>query len=408
MIIGTDQRGDDFSIDLRTHGAAFGKTGTGKSTLLESVIIEAIESGKGVTVLDPHGSLVERVLELIPSDRTNDVLYLDPAGDRILGIDALEAGEDRDLAAEHLVHIFKSLWADSWGPRSEWLLQGFVTALMHYHKPVSLISLHKVLNDKNFRKKVANIVGEAFPALADFFSVLDGWTPRMREEALSPLINKAGRLALNPHMRVTLGQARPKLAFQELLSRKQILLCNLSKGRLGEASSLIGSIIVSKLAQAALARGTVNPAPHLLVADEVQNFIHGVDFSTILAEARKYGLHIFLATQTLAQLQESTRSAVYGNCGTLVSFRTSGEDGDVLHRELATDLQRPYFQNIPNYHCLVRTMHEGGYPTGTHLIGASAPRSGSGRGSLVRTESLRRWGRPREKIDERIGRHLRK
>jgi hypothetical protein len=405
MTIGTDPQGDPFYMNPHTHGAVFGKTGTGKTTLLENIIINAIESGTGVTVLDPHGGLIDRILDLIPSHRINDVILLDPTAERIVGVHALEAGDDPALAAESLVRIFKSLWHDSWGPRSEWLLQGFITALMHYRKPVSLVSLHKALNDRSFRRKIADT---ADPILADFFSTLDGWTPRFREEALSPLINKAGRLALNPHLRASLGQASPTLSFQKLLDNRQILLCKLSKGQLGDASSLIGSIIVAKLSQAALARGTAARAPHLLVADEIQNFIHGVDFSTILAETRKYGLHVFMATQTLAQLNESTRSAVYGNCGTLVAFRTSGEDGDILHRELATDIQRPYFQNIPNYQCLVRTMLEAGYPTATHLIGASAPRPATGRRGRVMSASLRRWGRPRKKVDQRITRHLRK
>ncbi len=368
MTIGADERGDPFSIPPGSHGAVFGSTGTGKTTLLEHVILDAIRSGSGVTVLDPHGGLIDRLLDLVPPDRTNDVILFDPTAARVPGLDALDGVADPALAAEQVVHVFRSLWAESWGPRSEWLLQGFVLSLMRHRKPLSLISLHKALHSRRFRQVLAE---GAEPALADFFRTVEGWTPRFREEALSPLINKAGRLALNPHARVALGQATPSFSFADVLEDRRILLCNLGKGALGDAASLIGSLIVSKLSQAALGRG--GTAPHLLACDEVQNFIHGVDLATVLAEARKYHLRLLVATQTLAQIPEKTRSAIYGNCGTLASFRVSGEDAEVMHRELATGLRREAFQQLPNFRCRVRTLRDG-VPAETAYVSPLPPR----------------------------------
>jgi hypothetical protein len=403
--IGTDLRGEPFSISLDTHAGVIGKSGTGKTTLLENIIIKTIEDGGGVTVIDPHGDLVDRALDFVPPFRINDVRYFDPTCDRNPGIPALETGSDPATSAENIVRIFRSLWPDSWGPRSEWLLQGYITALASYPKPVSLVSLYKALTSKAFRQKLADTPDAALQA---FFATVDSWTPKFREEALSPLINKIGRLVLNPHLRVSLGQPKPSLSYASILSGRGILLCKINIGKLRDGASLLGSILVSGLTQAALARDTVDRAPHLLVVDELQNFIHGVDFATILAQGRKYGLRLLPAAQTLSQLSDETRSAVYGNCGTLIAFRTSGVDGDELRREMATDRQRWALQSTPNFQCLVRTMHPAGYPTETHLVGASVPRPPTGRADRVRTESLRRWGRPRAKIERRIDRHLRR
>ncbi len=401
MTIGSDHRGDPFAISSASHAAVFGSTGTGKTTLLEHVIFDAIRAGWGVTVLDPHGGLIDKLLDLVPPERTNDVILFDPTAERVPGLDALDGVADPSLAAEQVVHVFRSLWSESWGPRSEWLLQGLVLALMSHRKPTSLVSLHKALHSRRFRMALAE---GAEPALADFFATLEGWTPRFREEALSPLINKAGRLSLNPHVRLALGQATPSFTFADVLEDRRILLCKLGKGTLGDAASLVGSLVVSKLSQAAL--GRQGDAPHLLACDEVQNFIHGVDLATVLAEARKYHLRLLLATQTLAQLPERTRSAIYGNCGTLASFRVSGEDAEVMHRELATDLRREVFQQLPNFTCRVRTI-DGGVPRETAHVRVLPPNAGTGRGDLVRRESLRRWGRPRDKVEARIARHLR-
>lgn len=411
MTIGTHNN-LPFDLEPRTHTAIFGKTGTGKSVLLENCIVQHIRQGHGVTVLDPHGGLIERVLTLIPRRRTNDVIYLNPAEDRVPGINMFEVNGHTSQIVSSLTRIIKNIWSDNWGPRSEWLLENLSFALLTTDHPISLLSLYKLLIENdfgrskgNYRKTIAAELDD--PAAVKFFHTYEGWTKSFREEVITPLLNKVSKLALNPHLRAVIGQPRSSFRFRDLMDSGKILLCDLSKGRLGDdVSSLLGSIVVTKLALAALSRDSDEPRPHYLYADEIQNFIHGVDFPTILAEARKYGLFLTVATQTLSQVPERTRSALFGNCATLVAFRSSGEDAVLLQREFAETHRPDTFLSLPNYSCYARTMR-GRFPTATYVVDTFPPEEGSERrGERIKRASLTRWGRPKDKVEARIRRHL--
>ena len=409
------------------HTAVFGKTGVGKTTLLRNMIFADFLHGNGVTVIDPHGSLVQELLELIPRHRTHDVIYIDPAHpERVIGLNVLESvhRDHHSLVVSSLISILRNLYPDNWGPRTEWILEHAVYALLEQNNPVTLAALPKLLNDEGYRKQALKCVQN--PAVKQFFRFYEEQNDRLREESITPLLNKVAKFNLNPLLRAVIGQTTSSFDFRGAMDRGQIILCNLSKGALGEdVSSLLGSLIVTKLSLAALSRQNIpekERRPHFLYADEIQNFVHGVDFPTILSEARKYALSLTIATQTMSQLPERSLQAVVGNCATIVSFRVSGDDAKALVREFAVSGEGPQtgetmydlvlpaaeLQNLPDYNCYVRTLGDG-RPEEAFLIKSLPPLSNSGRRAapprLIHA-SLQRFGRDRKAVEERIDRFL--
>ncbi|MBI3950415.1 MAG: type IV secretory system conjugative DNA transfer family protein [Acidobacteria bacterium] len=420
----TFDRGRVFTIlaeDRRKHMAIFGKSGVGKSTLLRNMIVWDLREGLGVTVLDPHGGLIEDLLDCIPSDRTNDVVYFSPKDrTRAVSVNILEppaADGHETLAVSYLISIFKKIWGDSWGPRMEDILRNSAFALIEQPEPVSLVALPKLLTDPDYRKKILERVSNPV-VLAYFRDEYDKWPASFRQEAIQPVLNKARAFLVNPLLRAIIGQARSSFDFRWLMDKSKILLCDLSKGALGEdVSSLLGSLIVTKILLAALSRQDIpeeERVPHLLYADEVQNFIHGADLPTIFSEARKYRLTLVIATQTINQLPRESVDVVFGNCATVMSFRVGGEDAEALKREFVmTTLPASELQDMPDYKLYLRTLMlaEDGRrsrPTGPHIIDTFPPMTtpeANSKERVIRT-SLERYARPRAEVEEKINRFL--
>jgi DNA helicase HerA-like ATPase len=417
----------------RKHVALLGKTGVGKTTLIHNMAFADLLVGGGFTVIDPHGSLVSDLLGVIPRSRTNDVILLSPAAShaRVVGINVLESVRpgERHLVVSSVISTIKNLWPSNWGPRSEWLLEHFLYALLESPEPVTLAALPRFITDKAYRKSV--VTGVRDPAIVQFFDFYESQSERLREESVVPLLNKVSKFTTNPLLRAVVGQAHSSLDFRRLMDERRILLANISKGALGEdVSSLLGSLIVTKLALASLSREDI-PEPernlHVLYADEVQNFTHGVDFPTILAESRKYALGLVVGTQTLAGLPGRTIKAIFGTCGTIGSFRVSGEDAEELVREFgvsgagartaeqAFDLIVPAseLQNLPDYKLYLRTLIDG-KPRDPECVSAFPPLAPVGHGSdqrrrrrerVIRT-SLQRFGRDRAQVEQELKRFL--
>jgi type IV secretory pathway TraG/TraD family ATPase VirD4 len=408
--------GHVFSIlgeDRRKHMAIFGKSGVGKTTLLRNMIAHDIGSGLGVTVIDPHGSLIQDVLEAIPRSRTNDVIYFNPKdANRVLGINLLDSVllEERPLVVSALISILRNVWVTAWGPRTEYILSHAALALLEQYQPVSLLALSKLLTNSFYRRQVLRSVTD--PVVLSFFKIFENWNDRFREEAIAPLLNKVSKFVTNPLLRSVIGQTSSSFDFRWLMDQRKILLCDLSKGALGEdVSSVLGSLVVTKLALAALSRQNVTEAervPHILYGDEIQAFIHGVDFPTVLAEARKYKLVLVVATQTLNQLPKESLNAVFGNCATVMSFRVGGNDAQMLAREFGMVLPASELQDLPDYKIWLATLVEG-RPSGPHLVHSFPPLAGGGLQAspdVVIETSLARYGRPRKEIEARLNRFL--
>ncbi|MEO5923044.1 MAG: type IV secretion system DNA-binding domain-containing protein [Bryobacteraceae bacterium] len=431
VFLGTKQRdGSVVSIPgdvRRKHVAVFGKSGVGKTTLMRNMIVADLYNGNGVTVIDPHGSLIEDILESIPRSRTNDVIYFDPSlPDSVIGLNVLQAvgQQQRSLVVSSIISILRNLYPHNWGPRTEYILEHCVYALLEQKQAVSLAALPRLLVDPVYRRGILKNVSD--PAIRAFFVFYEQQNDRLREESIAPLLNKVSKFVTNPLLRAVIGQVTSSFDFRWLMDSGKILLCNLSKGALGEdVSSLLGSLVVTKLALSSLSRQDTPESerrPHFLYIDEVQNFTHGMALPTILSEARKYALGLTIATQTLAQLPEESIAAVFGNCATIASFRVSANDAKELVREFAASgegprladqaydliLPVPELQNLPDYQLYVRTLMDR-QPQEPFLVKAFPalhPEGGARvAGDVIRT-SRERFCRDRKGVEGALQRFL--
>jgi type IV secretory pathway TraG/TraD family ATPase VirD4 len=404
----------------RKHMAIFGTTGAGKSTLLRNMIACDIAAGAGVTVVDPHGDLIDDILNHhIPKNRTNDVIYFNPKDPHYaLALNILDCPrpEQRGLVVSNVVSIFHKLWQDSWGPRLEDILRNSLYALVEQPAPLSLVALPRLLTDDKYRASLLARVKN--PSVLDFFqNTYDRWDRRFREEAISSVLNKCRAFLTDPLLRAIIGQARSSFDFRWMMDNRKILLCDVSKGSIGEDNArLLGSLIVIKEKLAALSRHDVpenNRVSHVLYTEEAQNFIG--DFPSILQEARKYRLILILATQGIEQLSQESASAVFTNCATLVSFRVGSNDAERLKSEFTFPMLFPAanLQDLPDYKIYVRTLageHERpAEPSGPHIVITYPPSHKepwhADRERIVRA-SRERYTRPRAAVETQLERFL--
>ncbi len=373
------EREDGYLIpEARTrHAALFGKSGVGKTTLMRNMVLWDIWQGSGVTVIDPHGQLIDDILEHIPRSRTNDVIYFKPADlECVASLNILEKVPRayQPLVVSSIVSTFKALFPNGWGQQSEYLLTNFCFALIAQDEPTTLLDILRLITDADYREKVFTNVQDG--VLQTFYRTYEhDWDDEQRAKASAPLLNKVSAFATNPLLRAVIGQPRSSFNLRDVMDEEKILLCDLSKGALGEdIASLLGSLITTKLYLASLSRQDIPEAhriPHYFYIDEVHNFTHGIDLSAILAEARKYRLSLTVATQTLAQLRrhnDEIVASIFGNCGTLASFRVSGDDAVILAKEFASDVIATQLENLPDYELYLRTLI---YSKGTNALMAS-------------------------------------
>jgi hypothetical protein len=402
----------------RKHMALFGGTGTGKSTLLCNMAAADLSAGTGITIVDPHGGLWEELLtNHIPRRRKNDVIIFDPK-DRghALALNVLDCPrpEERGLVVSHVVSIFHKLWADSWGPRLEDILRNALWVLIEQPAATSLLALPKLLTEDGYRADLLRHVGN--PSVLDFFSnTFARWTSSFREEAISPVLNKCRAFLTDPLMREVIGQARSSFNFRWMIDHRKILLCDLAKGSIGDDNSrLLGSLIVLKEKLAALSRQDIaesDRVAHVLYCEEAHSFIG--DFESILAEARKFGLILTLATQGIETLPREAAFAIFSNCATVISFRVSGTDAARLQNEFGMMVPASNLQDLPDYTMYVRTLTRangaGASPSGPHYVTGHPPfirhPRHARRDSVIRV-SQARYAKPRAIIDEELRREF--
>ena len=349
--------------DRRHHLYIIGQPGTGKSTLIKNMVIQDMRRGSGVALIDPHGDLVEDLLNFVPRERTNEVVYLNPAdAENPVAINILEVkrNDEKHLVASSLISVFKHLWKDFWGPRLEHILYNTVLALMDTPGN-TLLGVYRLLVDDEFRKR---IVANVKDPVVKMFWVEDyeKYDERFRKEIISPVQNKVGQLLTSPQIRNIVGQAKSSVDFGFVMNQKRILLVNLSKGKIGEdKSNLLGSAIITKLYLAALERQNIAEEARqdfYLYIDEFQNFSTDI-FPSILSEARKYRLNLTLAHQYLYQLPEAIKHAVFGNVGTSVAFRVGGFDAQVLAQEMSPAFTAEDLEHLDNHQIYTRLLIDG-------------------------------------------------
>jgi type IV secretory pathway TraG/TraD family ATPase VirD4 len=349
--------------DRRHHLYVVGKTGMGKSTLLLNLIAADLRAGEGLAVLDPHGDLVEAALGLVSRERIQDVVYFDPADlDHPVGFNPLEGanGRRRHLVASGLISVFRKLWADFWGPRTEHILRYGILALLEVPGS-TLQDLGRLLANRAFRRQLVARVQD--PQVREFWAQeFEGYTARLRAEAVAPIQNKLGAFLASPLMRTVVGQARSAFDFREVIDGGKVLLANLAKGRVGEdASALLGAMLLTRIYLAALGRSGLPPEQRrdfYVYVDEFHAFVTDA-LPDMLSEARKYGLGLALVHQYLWQLEEKVREAIFGNVGTIISFRVGAEDAERLDREFSGVFREEDFVNLPPRHIYLRLMIDG-------------------------------------------------
>jgi hypothetical protein len=359
-------RDELFSISLPDrllHMYALGKTGTGKSTFLETLIRQDVAAGRGICLIDPHGDLVERVIAALPDHRRDDVHYLDMTDAlQPFGYNPLRKVHLSliPLAASGLLESFKKHWEDAWGVRMEHILRNAIYALLETDGS-TLPDVLRLLVDKAYRRGVAGKLSN--DQVKQFWlKEFDQYSLRYRADAIAPVQNKVGALLVDPRLRRLFVEPLRPLRFRRMMDERQILLVNLSRGQVGEdTAALLGSLLVSTIGLAAFSRADIpekQRADYFLYLDEFQNFTTA-SVATMISELRKYKVGLILANQHLAQLSDDVRQAVLGNVGSLISFRVGPSDAALLAKEFDERFTPADLMNLPNHHIYLRVMIDG-------------------------------------------------
>ena len=393
--------------DRRRHMYLIGKTGMGKTVMLENMVIQDIRRGYGVAVVDPHGEFAERMLDFVPSSRINDVIYFNPADfSHPIAFNVLERvdPEYRHLVASGLMGIFKKIWPDVWSARMEYLLNNSFLSLLEYPGS-TLLGVNRIFADKEYRKKVVDKITNS--SVKSFWvNEFAKYPDRFREEAVAPIQNKVGQFIAVPLIRNIVGQTNSAVDMREVMDQGRILIVNLSKGKIGEDNSaLLGAMIITKLQLAAMSRVDIPENERndfYLYVDEFQNFATE-SFANILSEARKYRLDLILAHQYITQMEEKVRDAVFGNVGTMTAFRVGAADAEFLEREFTPEFSANDLVNLTKYNIYLKLMIDG---VSSNSFSAETlppfPLPDESHREKIIKVSRERYGTPRERVEEKV------
>jgi len=326
-------------IDRRRHMYIIGKSGVGKSKLQELMIRQDIAYGQGVCVIDPHGELIEDILNFIPENRIEDVCVIDPGDvdfpssfNPLANIDPTF----KHQLTQGLIEVLRKQFGANWTPRLEHVFRFTVLALLDYPH-ATMRGMISMLTDRNYRQKVVEYIGDDM--VKRFWAIeFADWSEKFDTDAIIPLVNKLGQFLSDPMLRNIFGQKENKIDLEQLMNGQKIILINLSKGKIGEEnSSFFGAMFLTKIKQAGMARAKLEPKDRhdfYLYVDEFQNIVTDT-FENILSEARKYGINLIVAHQYVGQLLPKVQQAVLGNIGSIISFRVGGDDATKLKPEFA-------------------------------------------------------------------------
>jgi type IV secretory pathway TraG/TraD family ATPase VirD4 len=401
--------------DRRRHLYTIGRSGSGKSVFIQNLAVQDIQNGEGVCIIDPHGDFVEYVLQHIPKDRVDDVIYFSPADiDRPIGLNMLEVKteEQKDFATQEMIAIFYKLVTDPSmiGPMFEHNMRNVMLTLMaDIENPGTIAEIPRMFTDDAFVKKYLRYVQD--PVVRGYWEKEMAKTSDFhKSEQLGYMISKVGRFVENGMMRNIIGQSHSGFSFRDVMDNKKILLVNLAKGLVGEINAnLLGMIIVSKLQMAALERASLPEEQRndfYLYIDEFQNFITD-SIATILSEARKYRLELVIANQYLNQLvdnkgNKAVRDAVLANTGTIAAFRIGTEDADVLSKEFAPVFGAYDLVNVEQYTAYVKMLIDNTAARPFNMM-TYPPRPGNKElAAAIKELSRLKYGRPRDVVEAEI------
>ncbi len=392
--------------DRRRHAYIIGKTGMGKTVLLENLILSDIYAGHGCCYIDPHGDTAERLIDYIPPWRINDVIYFNPADlDFPIGFNILETVNDKSkhLVASGMMGVFKKIWENLWSARMEYILNNSILALLD-NPGSTLLGINRMLSDADFRKKIVSNVQD--PIVKQFWLVeFASYQEKYAQEAVAPIQNKIGQFLSASVIRNIVAQVKSTISIRQIMDTEKILIINLSKGRIGEDNMrLLGGLLITKLQLSAMERVDQleqDRKDFYMYVDEFQNFATE-SFAGILSEARKYRLCLTMAHQYIAQLSDEVREAVFGNVGTIITFRVGSPDAAYMETEFAPRFLPEDIINLPKYNIYLKLLIDGvtSQPFSAQTLPPIAKRTGSE--AKVIKVSRERYTTPRAEIADKI------
>ena len=396
--------------DRRRHIYTIGKTGSGKTTLMENMILDDINEGRGVGLIDPHGDFAEKLLDHIPEHRIDDVIYFNPADTEYpVGFNPLErvTNEHRHLIASGIMGVFQKIWIDVWSGRMQYILNNALLALLEY-PDATILGIMRLLTDKKYRKEVVTNLED--PVVKSFWeNEFAQYEQRFAVEATASILNKIGQFVANPLVRNVIGQPHSAINIRKIMDEKKIFIANLSKGRIGEDNSaLLGAMLITRIQMAAMSRVDIPEEERedfYLYVDEFQNF-STESFVNILSEARKYRLNLTLAHQYIAQLvgdNTKVRDAIFGNIGTFIIFRVGAEDAEFLEKEFEPTFSAGDLLNLPNFSVYTRLMIDGiaGKPFSADTLPPQKSNNKS-YAKLIIENSRTKYAVPKKKVEDKI------
>lgn len=393
--------------DRSRHAYIIGQTGAGKSGLLELFALSDIYHDQGYAVIDPHGDFAIDNMRFIPASRLDDVVYFNPADTAYpLGFNPLEVtnpAQKTNISSE-VIGVLKRMFGDSWGPRLEYILRYTILALLD-RPETTMLDITRMLTDKRFRKDTLTYCKDT--VVLQFWNVeFASWNDRFQAEAIAPVLNKVGAFTANPVIRNIIGQPKSTFNIRQIMDEGKILIVNLSKGLIGEDNaSILGSFLVTKIQLAAMSRSDIpdirDRRPFYLYVDEFQNFATD-SFATILSEARKYGLNLTVANQYISQMSDTVRDAVFGNVGTMISFRVSADDAPILSKQFEPQFEPQDLLQMHNRHFIINMVINGEKAPAFSATTLSLPPAQIDNTSRIIENTRRNYSRNRAEIEREI------
>ena len=389
--------------DRGRHLYIIGQTGTGKSGMLELLTISDIYSPYGFAVIDPHGDYAQAILRRIPPERAADVVYFNPADtDFPMGFNPLEVYDTKlkTHTCSELIGVIKRIFENSWGPRLEYILRYSILALLDY-PDATMLDITRILTDKKFRVEVLKYVND--PVVRNFWTIeFASWNDKFMTEAVAPILNKVGAFTANPLVRNIIGQPKSSFNIRRIMDEHKILIVNLSRGLVGEDNAaLLGALLVTKVQMAAMSRADIageQRTPFYLYVDEFQNFATD-SFATILSEARKYGLNLTVANQYTAQMMQEVKDAVFGNVGSIISFRTSADDARTMLKYFEPKFEEHDLVHMNNRHFAISMTIGGEKVPGFSAISLNLPPFGADYSPQIIAHSRAQYAQSRDSIE---------
>ena len=391
------------------HHFILGKSGTGKSSLIKTLLLDDIYQGRSCMLIDPHGDLAEDLLFHIPRDRVRDVVYFDPANrENPATINLLEKPEhphQRSLVADNIISIFHGHWGDSWGPRLEQILRHCLIALLDYDEETTILGIGRLLTDESYRRRVVSRIQNPVTK-AYWIDQFDRYNPRFRIEAITPVLTRLEKLTSNPTIRNILGVPKSTVNIRKIIDENKILIVNLNQGAIGKSySDLLGSILLGLTERVVYDRSSVpeeERGPFMIYVDEISGMSDGI-LRSMIGQVRKFGCGLTLATQSLADYSDEMKTTLM-NCGTITSFRVAGRDARYLHEEFDMEVSQESFTALEPNQAYIK-MSDGSLP---FRVFVDRPPSyyRRGRRRQVIRASEAQYTRPLDTIERKINRWM--